>query len=101
MFKRRKEMQSLIDASRKSLAEAEETIEELTFECKELKEKLYRIEGLATSNTYGNDKAILGKLKEVIRRQNEITSRHVKINSYIYSSTNMYEKSRRKYEITR
>lgn len=90
MFKTRKEMQSLIDACRKSLARAEETIEKLTFEYKELRElrkqevhnntilinenrelreKLNSIEKLATSNTYGNDKAILDKLKEVIRRK--------------------------------
>ena len=87
MFQRRKEMQSLINASRKALAEAEKTIEELTYDCKELRairkqevhnntvlinknselsKKLNMVEELATSNTCGNEKAILNKIKEVI-----------------------------------
>ena len=39
---------------------------DLRFENEELKELLKRIEELATSNTYNNDKAVLGKIKEVI-----------------------------------
>lgn len=90
MFKRRKESQSLINASRKSLAEAESRVEELTFDCKELREirkelvhnntilvsknseltkALKEIEELATSNNYGNEKVILDKIREAIRRQ--------------------------------
>ena len=39
---------------------------DLRFENEELQDLIVRIAGLATSNTYNNDKAVLGKIKEVI-----------------------------------
>lgn len=79
MFKR-KEKQSLIDASRKALKNAEKEVKELTkenkalyeenkelrFENEEQKDLINRIEKLATSNTYNNEKVILSKIKELI-----------------------------------
>ena len=41
---------------------------DLRFENEELQDLLKRVEELATSNTYNNDKAVLGKIKEVISR---------------------------------
>ena len=94
-FKTRKELQSLVNTSRKSLAEAEEKITErnklleyqhqkinklkeenlavheenkdLRFENEELKDTLKEINMLLTSNTY-NDKEILDrKIKELVQ----------------------------------
>lgn len=97
MFKTRKEMQSLIDASRKSLANAEDEItqrekliemqrneihewqkenevlhqenKELRFENEEQKELIGRIAKVATANSYSNEKAILSKIKELIKEK--------------------------------
>jgi hypothetical protein len=80
MFKRTKELQSLVDASRKNLKDAERKVEnrniliadlqkknkELRFENEEQKELIDRIARVATSNSYNNEKAILGKIKELI-----------------------------------
>lgn len=65
--------------------------------------KLQAIESILDKGEATKEPTVItvDKIKEVIRRQNEITSRHVKINSYIYFSTNMYEMSRRKYGIRR
>ena len=79
MFKR-KEKQSLIEASRKALKNAEKEVKELTkenkalyeenkelrFENEEQSDLIKRIEKLATSNTYNNEKAVLNKIKELI-----------------------------------
>lgn len=94
MFKRTKELQSLVDASRKNLKDAERKVEnrniliadlqkkneelsneniavyeenkELRFENEEQKELIDRIVRVATSNAYNNEKAILLKIKELI-----------------------------------
>ena len=77
---RRKEKQSLIEASRKALKNAEKEVKELTkenealyeenkelrFENDEQKELIDRITKIATANSYNNEKAILGKIKELI-----------------------------------
>ena len=88
------EKQSLIDASRKALKDAERKVEnrniliadlqkknkelsneniaiyeenkELRFENDEQKELIDRITKIATANSYNNEKAILGKIKELI-----------------------------------
>ena len=88
MFKKRKEMQSLINESRKALDEAETKIKELTLDCKELREirkeqthnntilvnknrelteLLNKVNEVATSNTYNNDKMVLNKIKELVQ----------------------------------
>ncbi len=94
MFRKTKELQSLVNASRKNLKEAESKIEnrniliadlqnknaelteenlavhernkDLRFENEEQKELIDRISRIATANTYNNEKAILGKIKELI-----------------------------------
>lgn len=87
MFRRSKEKQSLINASRKSLAEAESKIQNrnilisdlqkentalreenngLRFENEEQRELIDRIRKLANSNKYNNEKAVLNKIKELI-----------------------------------
>lgn len=91
---RRKEKQSLLEVSRKALRNAERKIEnrniliadlqkqnkeltnenlavyeenkELRFENDEQKELIDRITKIATANSYNNEKAILGKIKELI-----------------------------------
>lgn len=91
---RKKEKQSLIDASRKALKDAERKVEnrniliadlrtenenltkenlavheenkDLRFENDEQKELIDRITKIATANSYNNEKAILGKIKELI-----------------------------------
>ena len=91
---RKNEKQSLIDASRKALKDAERKVEdrniliadlqkkneelsneniaiyeenkELRFENDEQKELIDRITKIATANSYNNEKAILGKIKELI-----------------------------------
>ena len=97
MFRKTKELQSLVNASRKSLKEAESKIEnrniliadlqnknaelteenlavyeenkDLRFENEEQKELIDRISRIATANTYNNEKAILGKIKELIKEK--------------------------------
>lgn len=94
MFRKIRELQSLVDASRKNLKDAERKVEnrniliadlqkkneelsneniavyeenkELRFENEEQKELIDRIARVATSNAYNNEKAILGKIKELI-----------------------------------
>lgn len=91
---RKNEKQSLIDASRKVLKDAERKVEgrniliadlqkqnkeltnenlvvheenkDLRFENEEQKELIDRITKIATANSYNNEKAILGKIKELI-----------------------------------
>ena len=94
MFRKTKELQSLVDASRKNLKDAERKVEnrniliadlqkkneelsneniaiyeenkELRFENEEQGELIDRIARVATANSYNNEKAILGKIKELI-----------------------------------
>ena len=94
MFRKTKELQSLVNASRKNLKNAERKIEDrniliadlqskneeltnenlavheenkdLRFENDEQEELIDRIKRLATSNAYNNEKAILRKIKELI-----------------------------------
>lgn len=73
MFRRRKEMQSLINSSRKSLANAEiqisernKLIEITVEENRELKELVKEIKRLTTSNRYGRPDVILNKVKELV-----------------------------------
>ena len=99
MFKKIKELQSLVNESRKALREAENKIEEgniliadlqtkneeltkenlavyeenkeLRFENEEQKEFIERITRVATANTYNNEKVILSKIKELVRPSNQ------------------------------
>ncbi len=99
MFKKIKELQSLVNESRKALREAENKIEErniliadlqtkneeltkenlavyeenkeLRFENEEQKEFIERISRVATANTYNNEKVILSKIKELVRPSNQ------------------------------
>lgn len=99
MFKKIKELQSLVNESRKALREAENKIEErniliadlqtkneeltkenlavyeenkeLRFENEEQKEFIERITRVATANTYNNEKVILSKIKELVRQSNQ------------------------------
>lgn len=78
-----KEKQSLLEARTKALKRAENKVEELTqenkavygenrdlrFENEELKDTLREALKLAESNTYNNEKIVLNKIIEVIRRQ--------------------------------
>lgn len=94
MFRKTKELQSLVNASRKNLKNAERKIEDrniliadlqskneeltnenlavheenkdLRFENDEHKELIDRIKRIATANSYNNEKAILCKIKELI-----------------------------------
>lgn len=94
MFRKTKELQSLVNASRKNLKDAERKVEdrniliadlqkkneelsneniavhgenkELRFENEEQRELIDRIKRIATSNAYNNEKVILGKIKELI-----------------------------------
>lgn len=87
MFKRTKELQSLLDASRKALKEAEDKVEnrnilikdmeeqakalyeenkDLRFENEEQLDLIKRIDKLVNSNQYNNEKAILNKIKELV-----------------------------------
>ena len=94
MFRKIRELQSLVDASRKNLKDAERKVEnrniliadlqkkneelsneniavheenqDLRFENEEQRELIDRIKRIATSNSYNNEKAILGKIKELI-----------------------------------
>ena len=81
IFRKIKEMQGLIDSSRKNLKSAERKIadmekqaealyeenKDLRFENEELKELIKRIEKLISSNKYNNEKAVLDKIKELVR----------------------------------
>ncbi len=81
MFKRRKELQSLVNSSRKSLAEAEEKVCKISEELKiarhnnviligknRKQNKLIKgIIKLATSNTCDNEKVILDKIRDLVR----------------------------------
>jgi flagellar biosynthesis component FlhA len=94
MFRKTKELQNLVNASRKNLKNAERKIEDrniliadlqskneeltnenlavheenkdLRFENDEQEELIDRIKRIATSNAYNNEKAILRKIKELI-----------------------------------
>lgn len=87
MFKRTKELQSLLDASRKALKEAEDKVEnkniliknmeeqakalyeenkDLRFENEEQLDLIKRIDKLVNSNKYNNEKAIIDKIKELV-----------------------------------
>lgn len=94
MFRKTKELQSLVNASKKNLKDAERKVEnrniliadlqkkngelsneniavheenkDLRFENEEQRELIDRIKRIATSNAYNNEKAILGKIKELI-----------------------------------
>lgn len=87
MFKRTKELQSLVDASSKALKEAEDKVEnrnilikdmeeqakalyeenkDLRFENEEQRDLISRIERLVNSNKYNNEKAVLSKIKELV-----------------------------------
>lgn len=94
MFRKTKELQSLVNASRKNLKNAERKIEDrniliadlqskneeltnenlavheenkdLRFENDEQEELIDRIKRIATANSYNNEKAILCKIKELI-----------------------------------
>lgn len=94
MFRKTKELQSLVNARTKALKEAENKIEnrniliadlqnkneeltkknlavheenkELRFENEEQEELINRITKIATANSYNNEKAVLGKIKELI-----------------------------------
>lgn len=79
MFRREKELQSLVNSSRKSLAEAEETINKLSEEMRivrhnnvvllnknrSLIKALNDIKEATESNTYGRPGVILAKIKEL------------------------------------
>ena len=73
MFRKTKELQSLVNASRKNLKDAERKVEnrniliaDLQKKNEEQEELIDRITRIATSNTYNNEKAILGKIKELM-----------------------------------
>lgn len=79
MFKR-KEKQSLIEASREALKNAEKEVSELTkenkalyeenkdlrFEIDELTDFFTRVTKLVNSNKYNNEKAVFNKIKELV-----------------------------------
>lgn len=88
MFKRTKELQTLLNASRKALKEAEDKAEnknmlikdmeeqakalyeenkDLRFENEEQLGLIKRIDRLVNSNKRNNEKAILDKIKELVR----------------------------------
>lgn len=78
-FRKRKEMQSLIDSSRKSLRKAQDTAEHLKYERdiannnatlilkqnRILRNVLKEIKLVAESNVYGNKEVALRKIKEL------------------------------------
>ena len=100
MFRKTKELQSLVNASRKNLKEAESKIEnrniliadlqnknaelkeenlavneenkDLRFKNEEQKELIDRITRVATANTYNNEKVILSKIKELVNDHQSI-----------------------------
>lgn len=81
MFKRKKELQSLVDSSRKSLAEAEERASKISDELRIARHNnvilitknrkqtkfIEEVSKLATSNTYDNEKVILEKIRDLAR----------------------------------
>ena len=88
MFKRTKELQTLLNASRKALKEAEDKMEnrdilikdmeeqakalyeenkDLRFENEEQLDLIKRIDESVNSNKYNNEKAILDRIKELVR----------------------------------
>lgn len=92
MFKRTKELQSLVEATRKSLKEAESKVgnrnmlikemeeqakalykenKDLNFKYEELKEVVKEIYNLATTQQYGSVKNLQNKLKELVRPLNQ------------------------------
>lgn len=92
MFKRTKELQTLLNASRKALKEAEDKVEnrnmlikdmeeqakalykenkDLNFKYEELKEVVKEIYNLATTQQYGSVKNLQNKLKELVRPLNQ------------------------------
>lgn len=84
-FSKRKEMQSLIDSSRKSLKKAQDIAEHLKYEKdiannnatltlqqnRMLRNILKEIKLVAESNTYGNKDVILRKIKELASTANQ------------------------------
>ena len=87
MFKKTKELQSLVNASRKSLDNAERKIEDYNILLKNMNEQakvqyeekkqlekeianqqdlIRRIKWLIKANKYNNEKAVLGKIKELV-----------------------------------
>ena len=100
MFRKTKELQSLVKESRKALKEAESKIEnrnilisvlqnkneelteenlavheenkDLRFENEEQKELIDRITRVATANAYNNEKVILSKIKELVNDHQSI-----------------------------
>ena len=87
MFRRTKELQSLVEATRKALKEAEDKAEnrnavikdmeeqakalyeenkDLRFENEEQQDLIKRRDKLVNSNKYNNEKAILNKIKELV-----------------------------------
>lgn len=100
MFRKTKELQSLVNASRNALKEAERKIEnrnilianlqnknaelaeenlavneknkDLRFENEEQKELIDRITRVATANAYNNEKVILSKIKELVNDHQSI-----------------------------
>jgi predicted RNase H-like nuclease len=79
-FRKQKEMQGLINATRKSLLNAETKITErnklIEYQSKDIKELklktielqtvLEEIKNIASSNTYNNEKLSLRKIKELV-----------------------------------
>lgn len=85
MFKRKKELQSLVNSSRKSLAEAEERVCKISEELKiashnnviligknrKQNKLIEEITKLATSNNYNREDVILAKIRELVRPLNQ------------------------------
>ena len=92
MFRRTKELQSLVEATRKALKEAEDKAEnrnavikdmeeqakalyeenkDLDFKYEEQKEVLKEIYNLSTTQQYGSVKNLQNKLKELVRQLNQ------------------------------
>lgn len=85
MFKRRKELQSLVNSSRKSLAEVEEKVCKISEELKIARHNnviligknrkqnklIEEITKLATSNNYNREDVILAKIRELVRPLNQ------------------------------
>lgn len=84
MFRRKRELQRLVNASRKSLAEAEETISKLSEEIRIVRDKnvvllnknrsltetIKAIKELAEGNKYGRPDLVLAKIKELANLEN-------------------------------
>lgn len=90
-FRKRKETQSLLDSSRKSLRKAQDTAEHLKYERdiannnatltlrqnRILRNILKEIRTIAESNSYGNSEAILRKIKELVSTANQKTNSNI------------------------